>query len=84
MSFDASLIFLLTIAATGGAALWRLGHLEARMRELEAFRSRAGERLGKLEESTRHLRRLTGAQGNPVVDAGGRVLGPVDDTSSER
>jgi hypothetical protein len=82
MSVDSSLIFLLGIAAAAGAALWRLGSLEARTKELEAFRARAGERIGRLENDTRHLRKLTGAHGVPIPAGGGQVAGPVDDESS--
>lgn len=64
------LIGLVTGAAALGAALYRLGSLEARTRELEAFRSRAGERIGKLESSSRHLTRaLTRPQGVAAVAA---------------
>lgn len=85
VNFDSGTIFILTAAAGAGAALWRLGHLEARVKELEAFRQRAGERLGRLETDTRHLRRsLTGTHGVPLLPGGGQVVGPVDDTSSQR
>lgn len=82
----AFVIFAVTVIAAAGAGVYRLGALEARVRELEAFRIRAGERLGRIEESTRHLRRsLTSPAGHGQVDAGGRVLAPiVGDSSSER
>lgn len=85
----ATLIFVFGLVAAGGAAAWRISSLETRTRELEAFRIRAGERLGKLEVDARYMRRsLTAPAGNqvvgagPVVDAGGRVLAPVPDGES--
>lgn len=84
----AFVIFAVSVIAAAGAGVYRLGALEARVRELEAFRIRGGERLGRLEENARHVRRsLTSPAGHlaaagQVVDAGGRVLAPVDHDES--
>lgn len=85
MNFDGNTIFLLTFAAAAGAAAWRLGSLEARVKALEAFRARTGERLGAVEETARLVRRsLTGAHGQPAIEPGGRVQKSIEDASSER
>lgn len=86
MQVDPALVVVAaTVIATAGAALYRLGSLEARVKELEAFRIRGGERLGKLEEGARLMRRgLTAPAGHQVVgagqvvDAGGRVVATID------
>ena len=74
MQVDPSLVVVAaTVIATAGAALYRLGSLEARVRELEAFRIRGGERLGRLEENARHVQAFAHLAGRP--QPGGRRPG---------